>query len=79
MNANNQQTSFKTHRVNTKTIADVIEHLDEVKNMTNVLWQDAKGHDELRKELYEAFHHMTEAILAMKAARILNKIDSKEE
>ena len=79
MNANNQQSSFETHWVNTKTIADVIDHLDEAKNMTNVLWQNAKGHEELRKELYEAFHHMTEAILAMRAARIVNRIKSEEE
>lgn len=79
MNANNQQSSFETHCVNTKTIADVIDHLDEAKNMTNVLWQNAKGHEELQKELYEAFHHMTEAILAMSAARIANKIQREED
>lgn len=78
MNANNQQSSFETHWVNTKTIADVIAHLDEAKNMTNVLWQNAKGHDELRQELYEAFHHMTEAILSMRAARIVNRINREE-
>lgn len=76
MNANNQQPSFETHWVNTKTITDVIDHLDEAKNMTNVLWQNAKGHEELRNELNEAFHHMSEAILAMRAARIVNKINN---
>lgn len=79
MNANNQQSSFETHWVNTKTIADVIDHLDEAKNMTNVLWQNAKGHEELQKELYEAFHHMTEAILSMRAARIVNRIKIEED
>lgn len=79
MNANNQQPSFETHWVNTKTIADVIDHLDESKKMTDVLWQNAKGHDDLRKELYEAFHHMSEAILAMRAARIANRIKSEED
>lgn len=78
VNANNQQLSFETHWVNTKTFADVIDHLDEAKNMTNGLWQNAKGHDELRKELYEAFNHMTEAILCMRAARTLNKIIREE-
>ena len=79
MNANNQQTSFETHWVNTKTIADAIDHLDDAKNMTNVLWQNAKGHDDLREDLYEAYHHMTEAILAMRAARIVNRIKSEED
>lgn len=79
MNANNQQTSFEIYWINNKTIADVIDHLDEAKNMTNVLWQNAKGHEELRKDLYEAFHHMTESILAMRSARIVNKINNEEE
>lgn len=79
MNANNQQTSFKTHWVNTKTIAETIEILDKAMYKVNMLWLDADGYDDLKNELYDAFNHIDHAIKSMKEAKIVNKLKSKEE
>lgn len=79
MNANNQQSSFKTHWVNDETINDALWHLNQANDMINALRKDAEGNEALRKELNEAFHHSFEAILAMRAARFINVINNEEE
>lgn len=79
MNANNQQPSFETHWVNTKTIAETIAALEACKNAISCLYANAKGHEELQETLRLAFYHTQDAAIEMRLAQKKNIIKSEEE
>lgn len=79
MNANNQQPSFETHWVNTKTIADTIAALEACKSLISCLYANAKGHEELQEKLRLAFYHAQDAAIDMRLAQKKNIIKKEEE
>lgn len=79
MNANNQQPSFETHWVNTKTIAETITILDECKKVISMLHANSKGKHDLNWALTEAFYGVQDACIAMRKAQKANIIKSEED
>lgn len=79
MNANNQQPSFETHWVNTKTIAETLNALLEAKHTLSVLYDNAKTQKQLSWELLKAFYSVQDACNHMRNAQRENIIKSEED
>lgn len=79
MNANNQQSSFETHWVNTKTIAETIAALEACKSLISCMYANAKGHEALQETLRLAFYHTQDAAIEMRLAQKRNIIKNEED
>lgn len=79
MNANNTITDFRTHWVNTKTLAEILETLREAKRTLSVLYDNAKEQKQLSLELMNAFYCVQDACIHMSKAQKENIIKSEED